>query len=206
MIEAGNVKINGVVATLGDRASSEDEVLVNGKLISKNEEKIYIAFHKPYGVITTTDKNSDNTVMDYIDIPERVFPVGRLDVQSSGLLLLTNDGEIVNKILKSENKLEKEYLVTLDKAIKSEDLQKLRDGIVLDGRKTLPAKVTKINSHQIDMILIQGINRQIRHMCEALGYNIKILKRIRVGDLLLKDLGRGKWRYLTKEEINTLPV
>jgi 23S rRNA pseudouridine2604 synthase len=204
LIDAGKVKINGVIATLGDRVSSGDKITVNGKTISQDGEKLYIAFHKPYGVITTTDKNSNNTVMDYVDPPARVYPVGRLDVQSSGLLLLTNDGAIVNDVLKSKYKLEKEYLVSLDKPIHPGDLQRLRDGIELDGRLTLPAKIKKISARQINMILIQGLNRQIRRMCEALGYQVTKLERVRIGTIFLDDLPSGSWRYLTKKEIESL--
>jgi len=204
LLEAGKVQVNGIKATLGDRVSLEDEVTVNGQAISQNAEKLYIAFHNPYSVTTTTDKNSDNTVMDYIDIPSRIYPVGRLDVQSSGLLLLTNDGDIVNKILKSKHKLEKEYLVTLDKPIQQEDLQHLREGVRLEERKTLPATVKKITDCEIDMIIVQGMNRQIRRMCETLGYEVKKLERIRIGKIQLDAIPSGKWRYLTKQEVETL--
>lgn len=204
LIEAGKVIVNGKKAELGATVSEEDTITVNGKPIHLQNEKIYIAFHKPFGVITTTDKNSENTVMDYIDLKTRVYPIGRLDVHSSGLILLTNDGEIVNRILKSKHKLEKEYLVTLNKPITDEHVQKMCDGIDLDSRTTLPAKVSKINNRQIRMILIQGMNRQIRRMCEKLGYEIKILKRVRVGNITLEGLSRGKWRHLKKEEVATL--
>lgn len=204
LIESGKVKINGQKATLGTTVNETDTVTVNGKTIQPQEQKIYIAFHKPYGVITTTDPNSPNNVLDYVKTARRVYPIGRLDVQSSGLLLLTNDGEIVNTVLKSKNKQEKEYLITLNKPITEEHIQKLQDGIILDGRKTLPARVKKINDRQIDMVLIQGMNRQIRRMCEQLGYEVKILKRIRVGNILLKDLPRGKWRHLTAKEVASL--
>ncbi|MCA9373596.1 rRNA pseudouridine synthase [Candidatus Peregrinibacteria bacterium] len=204
LIQAGKVMINGKKAELGATVSEEDTITVNGKPINLQNEKIYIAFHKPFGVITTTDKNSENTVMDYIDLKTRVYPIGRLDVHSSGLLLLTNDGDIVNRILKSKHKLEKEYFVTLNKSITDEHVQKMCDGIDLDGQTTLPAKVSKINNRQIRMILIQGMNRQIRRMCEKLGYEIKILKRVRVGTITLEGLPRGKWRHLTKKEVASL--
>ncbi len=204
LIEAGEVEINGEPASLGDRATAADRITVKGKLISANVKKLYIAFHKPYGVITTTDKASDNTVMDYIKTPTRVFPIGRLDVESSGLLLLTNDGDIVNQILKSKHKLEKEYLVTLNKPIRGDHIQNLRDGMKLGDRKTLPAKVEQLGARKINMILVQGMNRQIRRMCEKLGYEVKKLERIRIGDVRLKDLEPGKWRYLSKKELQSL--
>lgn len=206
LIETGKVKVNGKTAKLGDRVSDEDEVVVKGRAISANTEKFYIAFHKPIGVITTTDKKSTNTVMDYVKPGFRVFPVGRLDVESSGLLLLTNDGDIVNRILKSENKLPKEYLVTLGKSVQPEDIEALRNGVMLDGRKTLPAKVERLGAKKINITLVQGMNRQIRRMCEKLGYEVKKLERIRIGSIHLENLPPGQWRFLTDAEIKTLPV
>lgn len=204
LIEDGKVTINGEKAVLGAIASLKDTVKVHGKTVKPREQKLYIAFHKPFGVITTTDKNSTNTVMDYIKTPTRIYPVGRLDVHSSGLLLLTNDGDIVNKLNKAENKQEKEYLVTVNKPLKEEDLQKLQRGIMLDGRKTLPAKVKKISSNQMSITVIQGMNRQIRRMCEKVGYEVKILKRVRIGKIHLDALPRGKWRHLNENEIKDL--
>ncbi|MBU0667788.1 rRNA pseudouridine synthase [Patescibacteria group bacterium] len=204
LIANGEVTINGKKAELGATVSGEDKVKVNGKLIRQIAEKIYIAFHKPYGVITTTNPENNNNIMEYIDLPTRIYPIGRLDVQSSGLILLTNDGEIVNKLLKSENKQEKQYLITVDKPLTKADIEKLQNGIMLDDRKTLPAKVKLISSHQFSITIIQGMNRQIRRMCEALGYNIKILKRVRFSGIELGDLPRGKWRHLTAEEIKSL--
>lgn len=204
LIEDGKVKINDAVAKLGDRVSPEDRVTVNDELISATTEKIYIAFHKPFGVITTSDKQSDNNVMEYIDLPTRVYPIGRLDVQSSGLLLLTNDGVIVNTILKSEHKKEKEYIVTLNKPITPKDIERLANGVLLNDQRTLPAKVRSIAPNKINIILIQGLNRQIRRMCEVLGYNVAGLQRIRIGTIQLDDLASGKWRVLTEKEIEDL--
>lgn len=204
LIESGKVKINGKTAKLGDRVSANDEVTLNGELVVLSAPKVYLAFHKPYGVITTTDKKSHNTVMDYVQPGVRVFPVGRLDVESSGLLLLTNNGDIVNKLLKSENKLEKEYVVTLNKTIRPEDIQKLRSGVRLENRKTLPAEVTRLGARKIDMILVQGMNRQIRRMCEKLGYEVKALERVRIGDIQLGELPAGTWRFLTEQEVKSL--
>jgi len=204
LIEAGNVEINGEQASLGDRASLADRITVNGKRIPVKRQKLYIAFHKPFGVITTTDKQSTNTVMDYIKTRSRVYPIGRLDVESSGLLLLTNDGDIVNKILKSKHKLEKEYLVTVNKPIRGDHIQNLRDGIRLGNRRTLPAKVEQLGARKINMILVQGMNRQIRRMCEKLGYEVKKLERVRIGKIKLDTLAPGKWRILSKKEIASL--
>ncbi len=204
LIQKGQVKINGARAEIGATVSPEDDVVVNGNRISSHKQKLYIAFHKPYGVITTTDPRRNNTVLDHVKTHSRVYPVGRLDVHSSGLLLLTNDGDIVNRILKSKHKLEKEYVVTVNKPIKLQDVQRLRNGIEIDGRKTLPAKVQKIEPRKLDITLVQGRNRQIRKMCEALGYDVKALERIRIGELYLDDLAPGKWRHLTKKEIESL--
>jgi len=205
LIEGGEVTINNKTAKLGDKVSTSDTIKINGKTVIKETKKIYIAFHKPFGVITTTDQNSENNIMEYFkDIPQRIYPVGRLDVESSGLILLTNDGDLVNTILKSKHNQEKEYLVTLDKPITDEAIKKLETGIFLDGRNTLSAKVKKRNPHQISITIIQGINRQIRRMCEAVGYEIKVLKRIRIAGITLNEISRGKWRHLTPEEIKRL--
>jgi len=165
---------------------------------------VYIAFHKPFGVICTTDPNANNNVIDYINFPSRIFPIGRLDVESSGLMILTNDGDIVNKISKAQNRFEKEYIVTVDQQVTPEALEKMKKGIVMLGQKTLPAKVEKISPHQFTITIIQGLNRQIRRMCEAVHYEVKILKRIRIKNITIDGLGRGKWRHLTPEEVTEL--
>lgn len=205
LIEEGLVTINGKKAKLGDQVSDKDQLTVKGRKIPKREiKKIYIAFHKPYGVITTTDRESPNNILEYVDVPERIYPVGRLDVQSSGLILLTNDGDIVNKLMRAENKQEKEYLVTVDKPFITEDLKKLERGIMLEGRRTMPAIIEKISPNQISITIMQGLNRQIRRMCEVLGFNVKILKRVRIAGILLGELARGKWRFLTEEELKSI--
>lgn len=203
-IQAGKVFINGRRAVLGDTVSPNDRVTYNGKVVKPTTQKLYIAFHKPYGVITTTDANSTNTIMEYVQAPTRVYPIGRLDVQSSGLILLTNDGDIVNKLLKSRNKIEKEYVVNVDKPLTDNAIHKLEKGVYLDGRRTLPARISKISPKQMGIIIIQGMNRQIRRMCEKVGYQVTMLKRVRIGNILLKDLPRGKWRYLTPKELSQL--
>ncbi len=225
LIEKGKIMINGKKAQLGDQAEVSDDIMVNGKKIAqKKVEKIYIAFHKPYGVITTTDRSKENNVLDYIDIKERVYPVGRLDVESSGLILITNDGDIVNKLLKSGSKIEKEYLVTVDKPVTPLLLQKMEKGVYIPRTKvvktpeglirhipmgkfkTLPASVKKISPTQFAIIIVQGMNRQIRRMCEVLGFNVKILKRVRIGKVELGELPRGKWRYLSEDEIKSITI
>lgn len=204
LIDRGKVTINGKKAKLGDKVSYTDFIKVNGKPLPQKKEKIYIAFHKPFGVITTTDPKAENNIMTYIDLHTRVYPIGRLDVESSGLILLTNDGEIVNKLLKSKNKQEKEYIVTLNKPLTDLDINKLKNGILLEERRTLPAKVKMISSHQASISIVQGMNRQVRRMFEKIGYHVKVLKRVRFAGIELEDLQRGKWRYLNKNEIASL--
>lgn len=204
LLRSGRVTINGKKAELGDQVEGTENIQVNGKEVKPISEKIYIAFHKPYGVICTTDPNATNNIIDYLKFPSRIFPIGRLDVESSGLILLTNDGEIVNKISKAQNRFEKEYVVTVDKAVTPLALKKLAEGVIILGRKTLPAKVEKISPNQFIITIIQGMNRQIRRMCEAVGYEVNILKRVRIHNITLDGLGRGKWRHLTPEEVQTL--
>ncbi len=204
LLRSGRVTINGKKAELGDQVEGTENIQVNGKKVKPISEKIYIAFHKPYGVICTTDPNATNNIIDYLKFPSRIFPIGRLDVESSGLILLTNDGEIVNKISKAQNRFEKEYVVTVDKAVTPLALKKLAEGVIILGRKTLPAKVEKISPNQFIITIIQGMNRQIRRMCEAVGYEVNILKRVRIHNINLDGLGRGKWRHLTPEEVQTL--
>lgn len=204
LIKEGKVRINSSKAVLGDQVRKDDKVFLEGKPVNTSPQKIYIAFHKPYGTITTTSSSSENKVTDYINIPQRIFPIGRLDVHSSGLILLTNDGSIVNKLLKSSGKIEKEYTVTVNKPLTEQALKKLAGGIVILGHKTLPAKVKKISSRQFSITIVEGKNRQIRRMCEKIGYGVKILKRIRFGNIKLGSLPRGKWRHLTKQEIKNL--
>lgn len=204
LITAGKVRINSAKAALGDQVTEKDKVFLNGKPVNESPQKIYIAFHKPYGVITTLSGESENKVTDYINIPQRIYPIGRLDVQSSGLLLLTNDGSIVNKLLKSSGNKEKEYLVTVNKPLTANSIKMLSEGVYILERKTLPAKVKKLSANRFSIAVIEGRNRQIRRMCEKLGYTVKILKRIRFGNVKLQDLPRGKWRHLTKKEILSL--
>jgi len=204
LIKHGKVTINGKKAQLGDQVEGTENIEVNGKKVQMNKEKIYIAFHKPYGVICTTDPNATNNIIDYLKFPSRIFPIGRLDVESAGLILLTNDGDIVNKISKAQNGFEKEYMVTVNTAITTQALQKLADGVMILGRKTLPALVQQISPNQFSITIIQGMNRQIRRMCEAVGYGVKILKRVRIKNVTLEGLGRGKWRHLTPKEVKEL--
>jgi len=202
-IRDGVVTINGKVVKLGAKVKAGDIVKVNGKLIKPSATKIYIAFNKPIGVITTTNQDYANNVMEYIDTKERVFPVGRLDVESSGLMLLTNDGDLSNSLSKGEGECEKEYMVTVDKTVNGQFLKKLSEGVILDGYRTLPAKASQLGSKSFTLIILEGKNRQIRRMCEYFKYNVVKLERIRIGKIKLQGLKSGTWRYLTEKEIET---
>lgn len=205
LLEEGRIKINGRIPELGTKISDEDVVEVDGKPIRESEEKpIYIAFNKPVGIVCTTDtKREKNNIIDYINHDKRIFPVGRLDKPSEGLILLTNDGDIVNKILRSKNNHEKEYLVRVDKPINTKFLEKMRNGVPILDTVTKKCEVDRIDDMTFRIVLTQGLNRQIRRMCEFLGYEVKKLKRIRIMNIKL-DLPLGKWRNLTEEELSTL--
>ena len=206
LVENKEVKINKRIAVLGDQVEKGDKVFVKGQLIvESNDPKTYLAFYKPVGVISTTDSLAKNNIIESINYPERVYPIGRLDVASSGLMILTNDGEIVNKILKAENKIEKEYVVGADKTLTEKFLENLRSGVVMDGYKTLPAVVKKISDKTFSITLVEGKNRQIRKMCETFGYNVVSLTRIRIGKISLVDLkiSLGKFKKLSKGIISS---
>ncbi|PIS04700.1 MAG: 23S rRNA pseudouridine synthase F [Candidatus Buchananbacteria bacterium CG10_big_fil_rev_8_21_14_0_10_42_9] len=197
LIAARRVLVNGQVARLGTQVSVKDKVEVDHQLISNKQKKVYLAFFKPVGVITTTDSKSDNNVMDYVNIPTRIFPVGRLDVASSGLLILTNDGELAQKLMRHENNVEKEYEVEVDKKVTLEFLSQMASGVQISySYKTLPAKVKKLGHNKFSIILVEGKNRQIRKMCEHLGYSVKKLVRTRIGQVKLLGLKPGEWREL----------
>ena len=179
-----------------------DRVLVDKKVISSREEKfVYIAFNKPKGIVCTTDtKREKNNIIDFINYPKRIFPIGRLDKPSEGLIFLTSDGDIVNKILRASNHHEKEYIVRVDKAIDNDFVGKMTNGIPVLGTFTKKCRVQKLTNRKFKIILTQGLNRQIRRMCEYLGYNVKELKRVRIMNINL-DLRVGEWRYFTKKEL-----
>lgn len=204
LIEKGRVTINGEKSTLGDRVMPGDEVRVDGKLISDNEKLVYIMLNKPVGITCTTDKRFDDNVIDFIKHPERIFPVGRLDKPSEGLLLLTNEGDIVNKILRAGNKHDKEYIVKVDRHVTDEFLKRMGSGIPILDTVTKRCKVERISRFEFRIFLVQGLNRQIRRMCEYLGYEVVALQRIRIMNLELGDLPLGGWRDLTAEELKTL--
>ncbi|MAO10205.1 MAG: 23S rRNA pseudouridine(2604) synthase RluF [Flavobacteriaceae bacterium] len=204
LIEKEKVTINGNLATLGDRVMPDDEVRVDGKLITEKENLVYIALNKPIGITCTTDRRVDGNVVDFINHKERIFHVGRLDKPSEGLLLMTNDGDIVNKILRAGNKHEKEYIVTVDRPITNDFIKRMGNGIPILETVTKKCEVEKISRFVFRIILVQGLNRQIRRMCEYLGYEVTALKRIRIMNIELGDLPIGKWRDLTKEELKGL--
>ncbi len=205
LIADGRITINGLVAVVGTKTFIGDEVRVDGKLINEPKENhIYIAFNKPVGIVCTTDTKSEkNNIIDFINHPERIFPVGRLDKASEGLIFLTSHGDMVNKILRAGNKHEKEYIVTVNKPINRDFIFKMGHGIPILGTVTQNCHVEKINDTSFKIILTQGLNRQIRRMCNYLDYKVTRLKRVRIMNITL-DLPVGKWRNLNSKEINEL--
>lgn len=199
LIEEGRVKINGRKAKIGDQVKPGDEVMVNGQRIRLARNNVYLALNKPVGITCTTEKNVKGNIVDLVNHPLRVFNIGRLDKDSDGLILLTNDGDIVNKILRAENNHEKEYIVSVDKPITPEFVEKMSKGVRILGTKTLPCKVEQLSKYEFKIILTQGLNRQIRRMCEALGYEVYRLQRVRIMNIHLGNLPVGQWRDLTKK-------
>lgn len=200
LIEEGRVKINGRKGKIGDQVKPGDEVMVNGQRIRLARNNVYLALNKPVGITCTTEKNVKGNIVDLVNHPLRVFNIGRLDKDSDGLILLTNDGDIVNKILRAENNHEKEYIVSVDKPITPEFVEKMSKGVRILGTKTLPCKVEQLSKYEFKIILTQGLNRQIRRMCEALGYEVYRLQRVRIMNIHLGNLPVGQWRDLTKKE------
>ncbi|MCF2490689.1 23S rRNA pseudouridine(2604) synthase RluF [Dyadobacter sp. CY347] len=204
LVEQGRVVLNGKTAVLGDKASADDEVKIDGKLLKVRKASVYIAFNKPVGITCTTERDVKGNIIDYIRHPERIFPIGRLDKPSEGLIFLTSDGDIVNKILRAGNNHEKEYVVTVDKQVTPEFISKMASGVPILGTITKKCFVKKEGSHVFTIILTQGLNRQIRRMCEYLGYRVTKLKRVRIMNVTLADLPTGKWRNLTAGEMQTI--
>jgi len=205
LIADGRVTINGKVPEMGTKVSPEDVVAVDGeKMVNRNKDFVYLAFNKPVGIVCTTDTNVEkDNIIEFINYPKRIFPIGRLDKPSEGLILLTDDGDIVNKILRASNNHEKEYIVTVDKPISQTFLKRMASGIPILNTVTRKCKVEKINSNTFKIILTQGLNRQIRRMCEYLNYEVETLKRSRIMNINL-DVEIGTYRELTKEELKTL--
>ena len=203
-IEQGLVTINDQPASLGDRAMPNDIIKVKNITINKNEQLVYIALNKPVGITCTTDRRVEGNVVDFINHKERIFHIGRLDKPSEGLLLMTNDGDIVNKILRAGNQHEKEYVVKVDRRITDSFIKRMQSGVPILDTVTKKCKVEKIGRFVFKITLIQGLNRQIRRMCEHLGYEVEILKRERIMNIELGKLPTGKWRYLTEKELKDL--
>lgn len=209
LIEAGRVTINGIVPEMGTKIAPDDIVAVDGEEIKNNKKSfVYLAFNKPVGIVCTTDTRVEkDNIIDFINYPKRIFPIGRLDKPSEGLILLTDDGDIVNKILRASNNHEKEYIVTVDKPISQTFIERMSVGIPLKelGKTTKKCIVKKINSNTFSIILTQGLNRQIRRMCEYLNYEVQTLKRVRIMNIKL-DTPVGEYRELTKEEFNEMNI
>lgn len=204
LVASGRVLVNGKAAEIGTKVSDTDSVLVDGKPIDTNVKKIYLAFNKPVLVTCTTDSRDPDNIIDFIGYKERIFPIGRLDKMSEGLIFLTNDGDIVNKILRSENENKKEYIVKVDLEVTEDFIDKISSGVNILDIVTKKCKAYKISRYEFGIILTQGVNRQIRRMCETLGYKVKKLKRIKIMDIELGNLGVGKLRVLSSSEVKGL--
>ena len=205
-IQDGLIKIDGITARIGDRVMPGQDVTYNGRLLSKEDEMILIALNKPEGIVCTAEKREKNNVIDYINYPKRIYPIGRLDKDSKGLLLLTNNGDIVNKMMRSGNRHEKEYIVTVNKNISDSFIRGLAGGVPLVelGVTTRKCHVKKLSSRQFKIILTQGYNRQIRRMCEYFGYRVVELERVRIMNISLGNLEPGKYRKVTEQEYKAL--
>jgi 23S rRNA pseudouridine2604 synthase len=203
-IEAGRVTCNGIRAALGTQVADGDEVRVDGALLGSKKTHIYIALNKPVGITCTSEPQIEDNIIQLVGHSERIYPIGRLDKDSEGLILLTNDGDVVNEILRSENNHEKEYIVTVDRPLTDLALRMLAGGVKIMGEMTKPCEVARIDSRTFRMILTQGLNRQIRRMCSALGYRAQRLQRVRIINIQLGTLAVGKWRNLTESEVAAL--
>ncbi len=204
LIEKGIVAVNGERSSLGDRVMPKDIITIDGKPLKGSDKEIFIAFNKPVGITCTTDLRIEDNIIGFIKHSERIFPIGRLDKPSEGLIFLTNDGDIVNKILRAGNQHEKEYIVTVDRPVNEEFLERMRNGIPILDTVTKKCKVERISRFVFRIILVQGLNRQIRRMCEYLGYEVVALKRIRIMNVALGNLEVGTWRNLTSEELEEI--
>lgn len=204
LIEEGRVTVNGKLPKLGNRVTHDDLIKVDGQRLKPKEKSLYIAFNKPVGVSSTTDRKDKYNIIDFINHPKRIFPIGRLDKPSEGLIFLTNDGDIVNKILRAGNNHEKEYIVTVDKPVTPDFIKRMGNGIKILDTITQKCFVKQESKFVFRIILTQGLNRQIRRMCEVLGYHVTKLVRIRVMNITLSGIAPGKWRYLTPTEIEVI--
>ncbi|NLE69188.1 MAG: pseudouridine synthase [Clostridiales bacterium] len=204
LLLAGRVRINGRVAHKGERVQPGDRVTVDGRLVSGAGEKLYLALYKPRGIVCTTDRRDPNNITDYVNHPQRIFPIGRLDKDSEGLILLTSDGDIVNRILRATGRHEKEYVVTVDKPLSPRFLERMAKGVPVLGQVTLPCRIWQTGPNSFRIILVQGLNRQIRRMCECLGYEVQRLLRVRIMNIRLGKMQPGHWRELTDSELKVL--
>ncbi|MGG4443932.1 23S rRNA pseudouridine(2604) synthase RluF [Brevibacillus fortis] len=204
LIEAKRVTINGQLAELGSTVASGDDVRIDGKPLGTKKKDVYIALNKPVGITCTTELQVKGNIIDFVNHPERIFPIGRLDKDSQGLILLTNDGDIVNKILRAENNHDKEYIVTVDKPITANFLHGMANGVRILETTTKPCKVTRVSDRVFNIVLTQGLNRQIRRMCQAFGYQVRKLERVRIMNVSLGNLKLGQWRNLTAKELTDL--
>lgn len=205
LLENGRITINGKVPELGTKVNPGDQVAVDGKLVGAPiQDHTYIVFNKPVGIVCTTDtKGEKDNIIDYIRHPERIFPIGRLDKDSEGLILLTSDGDIVNKILRAKNNHEKEYIVTVDRPVNPHFMKEMSEGVPILDTVTNACEVSRLSTFKFKIILTQGLNRQIRRMCEHFGFKVKQLKRVRIMNIHL-DQAIGKWRDLTEKELSEL--
>jgi 23S rRNA pseudouridine2604 synthase len=203
-IAAGRVTVNGAKGELGTKVMPGDVVLVDGRPLPTRKRAVYLALHKPRGITCTTERDVPGNIVDFVGYPERIFPIGRLDKDSEGLILLTNDGDVVNEVLRVEHGHEKEYRVTVDRPLTPSFLAMMAAGVRIGGEKTRPARVTRTGPAEFRIVLTQGLNRQIRRMCSALGWRVKRLVRERIMHIRLGDLPPGRWRELTPEETRRL--
>lgn len=204
LIEEGKVTVNGNLATIGTKVSRLDQVKVEGVLVKPEKKMVLLAVNKPTGIVCTAEKREKNNIIDFMNYPIRIYPIGRLDKESQGLLLMTNNGDLVNKIMRAGNVHEKEYIVTVNKDVTDEFLEGMRNGVPILDTITRPCVVEKVGNRKIRMILTQGLNRQIRRMCEYFDYRVVALKRTRIMNIMLGDLKPGAYRFLTEKELADL--
>lgn len=204
LLEDGRITIDGRTAGLGDMVRSSQHVCVDGKPVKKNWKQIVIALNKPAGIVCTSSKKEKHNIIDFVHFESRIYPVGRLDKESTGLILLTNDGDLTDRILRGRNGHEKEYVVKVNKPLKKEVIQAMMQGVPILDTITKPCKIQKMDERTFRIVITQGLNRQIRRMCEYFGYRVVSLKRVRIMNIVLGDLPEGKWRYLTEAECQKL--
>ena len=204
LIEAGKITVNGQTAVTGMTVSEEDDILINGKPVQKEDRPVLLAYNKPRGVVCTSAKDEPDNIVDRINYPVRIYPVGRLDKDSEGLILLTNQGDLMDKLLRSRNLHEKEYIVTVNKPVSAAFIKKMSEGVPILDTVTRPCRVKKLSACEFSIILTQGLNRQIRRMCEALDYRVRKLVRVRVANIALGELPIGQYREIRGAELDSL--